>query len=88
MTAKSSLKLGQEFPFDAPDSWWYRGEHEPKLDGDWAVIAARGVIANLSDRRGIKRPLDIQRIDEDVRAEIIQTLAAIIRLAWQEEGEG
>lgn len=82
MNAKQNLEHGSQYPFDAPYSWWEDGleEHLP-MSGDWAVIAARGVIADLQDRRDIKQTLSIHRIDDDVRAEIIQTLAAIIREA-------
>jgi len=86
MNAKSRLEHGSNFPFDAPDSWWSSEGRKVEMPGDWAVKAARGVIADLRDRRDIKQPLQIHLIDEDVRAEIIQTLAEIIRLAHEKGG--
>lgn len=49
---------------------------------DWAHAAARGVVADLQGRRAIKWGFD--DIDEEIRAEIVASLAAIIRLAHQE----
>lgn len=69
------LKSGNEFPYDRPDR-----EDEPVRPlTDWAHAAARGVLSNLTDRRGIKWSL--QEIDEEVRIEIVDSLADIIRLA-------
>jgi hypothetical protein len=73
------LKHGAEFPYDAPDAWWSVPSNEPPPASDWAHAAARGVIADLQDRHTIKRGFD--DIDEDVRAELVQTLASIIRAA-------
>ena len=66
-------------PYDASDEWWQRNDDavgfpEPK---DWAVVAARVVICNLRDRRGIKG--GFERVDEETRVEIINTLADLIR---------
>jgi hypothetical protein len=87
MNAKKTIEHGSLFPFDATDKWW-NDDHDKytPFPGDWSVIAARGVIADLRDRRDIKHTLQTDRIDEDVRAEIIQSLAEIIRLA-QKEGD-
>lgn len=63
-------KLGNEYPYDDSN------------DGDWAVRAARGVVADLTDRRGIKQGFN--DIDPVVRAEIIQTMADIIRFAYSQ----
>ena len=78
--AEFRLRHGAKYPFDAPDSWW-EAEHtpEPPLATDWAHRAARGVLCDLMDRRGIKR--GFEELDEDVRVEIAESLAAIIRLA-------
>lgn len=75
------LDHGATFPFDAPDSWWEDGYSHlpPPAAADWAIAAARGVIANLQDRRSIKHGFD--EIDEDVRSELVASLAAIIRRA-------
>ena len=77
-----ALESGSEFPFDAPDAWWHReDEPVPPPAKDWAHRAARGVLYNLSDRRGIKQGLQVLSIDEDTRIEIVDALAAIIREA-------
>jgi len=59
------LKLGAEYP--------YHGK-PPK---DWAERAALGVLCDLCGRRGIKH--ELAAVDEDVRAEIVDSLVAIIR---------
>lgn len=67
------LRMGEEFPYDITDD----GSFVPA--SDWAVSAARGVLADLRDRAGIKWGFD--NIDHDIRVEIVTSLAAIIRLA-------
>ena len=67
------IEIGTKYPFDASDNG------RPRKPRDWAVVAARGVIANLMDRRGIKWAF--QDIDHDTRKEIVDSLAEIIRLA-------
>jgi hypothetical protein len=71
--AKIRLEHGIEFPYDAND----RGKaRAPK---DWAVVAARGVLSNLSDRGGIKHELGA--VERPIRKEIVDNLAYTIRLA-------
>lgn len=70
------LGHGARFPYDAPDGC---ETHSLPPPADWAHAAARGVLADLRDRRDIKR--GFERVDEDVRKEIVESLAAIIRLA-------
>ena len=81
--AEHTLKLGSDFPYDAPDSWWDSSATSvtpvPPPPTDWAHRAARGVIADLQDRRGIKQ--EFNDIDEETRKEIVESLAAIIRSA-------
>jgi len=74
-----SLNHGGNFPYDAPDKWWDGTGENPPAPDDWAHAAARGVAADLQGRGGIKHGFD--NIDEDIRTEIISSLAAIIRLA-------
>jgi hypothetical protein len=81
MTPKQRLKHGNEFPFDATDSWWEGDGNNPLPPRDRWHAAARGVIAELQDRRGIKQGFD--DLDEDVRADIVNTLAKIIREAMK-----
>jgi hypothetical protein len=77
--AKHRLEQGAEFPYDADDKWWHGEGANPPPAKDWAHAAARGVLADMNDRGGIKH--GFRAIDEDVRAEIVESLAEIIRLA-------
>ena len=82
MTAHNSLRLGELYPYDAPKSWWDSDSTvRPKLqgDGDWSFRAARGVIEDLCDRRGIKN--GFEDIPDDIRVDIVAALAEIIREA-------
>lgn len=67
------LSQGDERPYDLADD-----ESMPE-PGDWATRAARGVIADMRDRRTIK--WGFNNVDEDVRREIVASVATIIRLA-------
>jgi hypothetical protein len=79
MTAKEMLDHGNRFPFDAPDAWWQGHTKEFPPAKDWSHAAARGVLADLKDRRGMIWGLS--NIDEEVREEIVDSLAEIIREA-------
>jgi hypothetical protein len=81
MTPKRQIKHGNELPFDESDYWWADVGTKPKRPTDWAHSAARGIIAALKDRQGIKHELEHYRIDEDTRREIVEEIAAIIRAA-------
>lgn len=78
-TPQHRLELGAQFPYDASDD----AVRTPPPATDWAHTAARGVIADLQDRRGIKHAFD--NLDEDVRKEITGDMAAIIRAASLEQ---
>jgi hypothetical protein len=78
--ARHDLEHGDKFPFDVSDRRWNSGKIPPPKD--WAHRAARGIIADLQDRRGIKGGFD--DIDLRTRIEIVKRLAAIIRLAEKE----
>jgi len=77
--ARRRIEQGNRFPYDAPNDWLRKSDPPAK---DWAHRAARGILAELNDRRGIKHGL--ADIDQDTRGEIVETLAAIIRLAHEE----
>ena len=79
MSAQISLTHGNHFPYDADDAWWLGAGDNPPPPTDWAHAAARGVIANLQNRAGIKH--SFADIEQGIRVEIVQSLAAIIRLA-------
>lgn len=83
MSAKHSLDMGANFPYDASDAWWNSDDTRmPPPAKDWAHRAARGVMADLKDRRGIKH--ELEAVDEATRKELIEALAAIIREAYRE----
>lgn len=82
MSAASKLVAGDKYPYDAPDDWWRDGDSLPPPPTDWAHRSARGVISDLTDRRDIKR--GFENVDEDIRVEIIETIASIIRQAHTE----
>lgn len=77
--AKLTLYRGARSPYDAPDNFWACEGSPPPPATDWAHAAARGVMHDLGDRRGIK--WHTENVAEDVRAELVQSLAEIIRAA-------
>lgn len=83
--AERTVSLGAKYPYDAPDAWWNSSGDNPPQATDWAHAAARGVLADLTDRRGIKH--GFSDLDEDIRAEIVGSIAAIIRAAKHLNGE-
>lgn len=80
MSPKRQIKHGNEFPFDESDAWWNDSGKKPSKPKDWAHSAARGIIAGLQDRQGIKHQLTTE-IDEDTRREIVEEIAGTIRAA-------
>ena len=70
--ADRSLNTGAKYPYDHDD----RGDALPSIDP--AHATARGILADLSDRRGIKCELD--NVDYITRVELVESLAAIIRV--------
>ena len=84
MTPTQLIVHGAEFPYDAGADFWEDRNPLPPPAADWAHAAARGVLADLLDRRGIKWALNDEQIDHETRAELTQTMAAIIRAAqWE-----
>ena len=76
--SKHRLEHGAQYPYDGT----FEENSPPTPATDWAHAAARGVLADLSDRRGIKWELD--KVEHDVRVELVNSVAAIIRLAHAE----
>lgn len=76
--AQLALERGDKFPYDGGEAFWQQSDVPPP-PSDWAHRAARGVLADLTDRRGVKR--ELENVDYDVREELTQALAAIIREA-------
>lgn len=77
--AEHTLIQGANFPYDASDKWWLGDGNNPPKAKSWAHAAARGVIADLKDRKGMKNAFS--DIDEVTRAVIVEALADIIKLA-------
>lgn len=85
--AIDNLYRASMWPYDATDAWIMRDdETPPPIAEKWSIAAARAIIYNLLDRRGIKQELQWHKVDEDVRKEIVNTIAAIIDMApaWYE----
>ena len=74
--AERSFDIGNKWPYDAPARW---ESTMPLPPVDWAHQAARGILYDLGDRGGIKHAF--RDIDEDVRVDIVEAMAAIIRVA-------
>lgn len=79
--ARISLDDGAEYPYDGGADFWDNRHTAPPPATDWAHAAARGVLADLQSRGGIGAALDDPQIDHQLRAQITQALADIIRLA-------
>lgn len=71
--ARFHFNLGQKSPYDAG-----------RPCEDWAHAAARGVISDLKDRRGIKNGFN--DVDDDIKSEIVDSMAEIIRIAYEKGG--
>jgi hypothetical protein len=76
MSAEFSFNHGQKYPFDAD------GENVAREPADWAVKAARGIFADLTDRRGS----GLEDVDHDIREEMVDSVAEIIRFAAKAAG--
>lgn len=80
VSVEAAIQQALNFPFDATDEWNESGKNlSPPLPIDNAHLAARAVIADLEDRKGIKN--GFQDIDEETRIHIVKVLSAIIRKA-------
>lgn len=75
--AKWRLEHGNKFPYDGGEDFWNdKGSVRPAKDA--AHKTARGILADLCDRRGVKHELG--EVDHDVREELVDTIAEIIRV--------
>lgn len=77
-SAQQSINHGAKFPYDGGLDFW-EGKTAPSPAMSWAHAAARGIFADLCDRRGIKSAL--AGIDYDVMSEIVQSATEIILTA-------
>ncbi|WP_122423085.1 hypothetical protein [Pseudomonas viridiflava] len=78
MSAKTSLEMGEKFPYD---DFTDDNSDTPSPAVDWAHAAARGVLADLEGRRGVGQ--ELERVDDETRVELVQSVAEIIRVAHQ-----
>lgn len=74
MTAQNDLDSGRKYPYDQPDD-----DESATPAADWAHAAARGILSNLKGRGGIGN--ELEQLDEELRKEIVDEAAEIIRLA-------
>lgn len=74
MKPLDALELGNNYPFDADEN----GVVDNPTT--WTYRAARGVLSDLSDRSGIS----LDSIDHETRAEMVDSIAAIIFAAYDE----
>lgn len=65
--AQWTLDHGNEFPFHG------------KPAADKYEKAVLGILADLTDRRGVKH--ELRGCDDDIKEEIVESLAAILRVA-------
>ncbi|MCS0584851.1 hypothetical protein NX784_25005 [Massilia pinisoli] len=86
--AARALRRGDESLFDASQEWHRANWHEdptinPPPATDWAHRAARGIVQELSDDHGayLEEAFHMERVGEEDRRAIIETMAAIIRRA-------
>ncbi|MGP8432922.1 hypothetical protein ACT2FY_38530 [Paraburkholderia fungorum] len=93
--AVTALARGDERPFDASQAWheenWHRDPAaSPPPAEDWAHRAARGIVKELSDDHGVRleEAFHLERISEEDRRAIIETMTVIIRQAWRERRPG
>ena len=77
--AQHSIARGSKYPYDATDQWKAEEAMEtpPPTADDDAHRAARGIIADLTDRAVIK--YGFNGVDETVRIQIVSDIADIIR---------
>lgn len=69
------IKHGNKFAYDRMDN---DDDHSTRSGTHWSIIAARAVLSDLGDRRGVGHELDA--VDEDIREEMVVALAEVIAL--------
>ncbi len=74
MSAKFSVEHGTKFPFNG----------RPPVDQAETVVL--GILADLTDRRGIKH--ELENCDDDIKEEIVASLADIVREVYGEAEGG
>jgi len=78
--AQQSINHGAQFPYDGGHEFWEsQNPRTPPPATDWAHAAARGIFADLTDRRGLRNVL--ASISHDVVSEMVQSVTEIILTA-------
>ncbi|MGF6996846.1 hypothetical protein P3T25_005221 [Paraburkholderia sp. GAS32] len=77
--AKNLIEAAAQSPYDAPDVWLQASDLPPPPALDWAHAAARGILEDLRGRSGVGN--ELEALDEDVRTELVESVADIIRTA-------
>lgn len=73
------VERGANFPFDGSDEFWSTdATFQPDPARNWVHAAARGIMSDVRDRRGIKQSFQIFEWIEADRVRLISDLSAII----------
>jgi len=86
--ARQQLAYGDTAPFDdalSGEQAFNCDGNPVTLDQDWAVRAARGIIANFEDRgASFNEAFHPEKINHETRLEIVEVMAAVIREALKQ----
>jgi hypothetical protein len=75
----SAIERGECFPFDGSDEFWSSDISVPPAPSrDWIHVAARGIMADVTDRRGIKQAFQVCDWLEADRVKLVNDLCEII----------
>lgn len=86
--AQDMLRSGRRCPFDAFDSEVEGDDGALPEPGDWALRAARGIIADFDDRGAeMNEAFHPEKVAEEDRIEIVDVMAAIMREALRQQQE-
>lgn len=78
--SQQCINHGAQFPYDGGQEFWEGSRHRvPPPATNWAHAAARGIFADLTDRRGLRNVL--ASISHDVVSEMVQSVTDIILTA-------
>lgn len=78
------VERGASFPFDGSDEFWSTDEtFQADPARNWVHAAARGIMSDVRDRRGIKQSFQIFEWLEADRVKLISDLSGIIEHQFQ-----
>lgn len=84
MTPSFLIEQGNKYPFDAPDKWWQADANQPNPPPPathWSVSAARAIVKDLQERKGIAQELTVDKIDEKTRQAIILSISEVVKFS-------